>query len=157
MFSVQYDSSNHAKMNITCFRVDACNNNIYDAMKLGTKTHSIGDSNDDVSSLIFDSEGQEKSLAGILQLDVPEAASERGGELYLLPGSRIIVDIEYFLQEGTRVPKQNMYHALAFRAILNKFKEEKDLDLILVDCSPSSSTLNEVLQICNLLSILCVI
>ena len=74
----------------------------------------------------------------------PAAAALLGGELWILPGSRNIINIEAHFNNASFFQSDEKHKLLSFRAIITKMIKEKDLDLVLVDCSPSSSTLNKV-------------
>ena len=81
----------------------------------------------------------------LFECTIPGSSKEKGGELWLLPGSRRVIKLEYKLNHASH-PDNSVFLAttlLAFRAVMNKMFEEKNLDYIFVDCSPSSSILNK--------------
>lgn len=121
-------------LNIDVYRQDNLANNIFKTMMLAFNKNP----DNGVPRLLS------RPLEGARQITkIPDDASRRGGELWILPGSRRINKAELKLNLATTDIDESAHELLAFRSIINKFKEEKDLDLIIVDCSPSSGTLNK--------------
>lgn len=72
-------------------------------------------------------------------LVLTEIPSPGDGELWLLPGSRQVLQLEPGLagaQSNALTGLQNHYLG-AFHAVLEKMSTQAELDIILVDCSPS--------------------
>lgn len=87
-------------------------------------------------------------LEGLVKIEpIPRAAQIKGGELWLLPGSRRVIKLESKFNYASNPDTDELPNLLAFRSIINKMQREKGLDVVIVDCSPSSGILNKVRSI----------
>ena len=94
-------------------------------------------------------------LEGLVQIvPIPQAAQRKGGELWLLPGSRRVIKLESKFNYASNSETDELTTLLAFRSIINKMHREKKLDVVIVDCSPSSGILNKVSSYESLLFVL---
>lgn len=84
-------------------------------------------------------------LEGLVKIDpIPSSATKLEAELWLLPGSRHVIKLESMFNYASQTDSPSSAFLLAFRALITKMQQQKKLDLVIVDCSPSSGILNKV-------------
>ena len=75
-----------------------------------------------------------------LELELTKIPSPGDGELWLLPGSRQVLQLESLLTTAQSTPDPGGllgHYVGAFHAVLKRMSAQANLDIIFVDCSPS--------------------